>query len=136
MSNVQRGDAVQLQQSVDNSDGNFYVGLMSINYTLGWYNIDTAENALILWNTDPESNLPFSSQFIISDNPGLWSYTALAEKINAFSNGCNIQLNKTTGKITLIVNSNYAITFSSKLANMLGIRSTNVVTEIYFILLD
>mgnify|MGYP003551641577 CR=1 FL=1 len=39
--------------------------------------IDLTENALILWNTDPESTLPFSSQYIINDRPGLWSYTAL-----------------------------------------------------------
>jgi len=39
-----------------------------------------------------------------------------------------MQLNKTTGKITLTVNSNYAIVFSSKQAKMLGISSTNVVT--------
>ena len=102
--------------SIDNSDGDLYVGLKSINYAVGWYNIASTENTLILWNTDPEQILSFSSQFIISDKPGLWSYTALADKINEYSNVCGIQLNKTTGKITLTVNSNYAIVFSSKLA--------------------
>ena len=62
---------MQLQQSIDNSEGDLYVGLKSINYTVGWYNIDSTENALILWNTDPESNLPFSDQYIISNKPSL-----------------------------------------------------------------
>ena len=46
-----------------------------------------------------------------------------------YSNVCSIQLNKTTGKITLTVNSNCAIIFSFKLANMLGISGTNVITR-------
>ena len=41
---------------------------------------------------------------------------------------CGIQLNITTGKIALTVYPNYAIIFSSKLAKMLGISSTNLVT--------
>ena len=82
----------------------------------------------IHWNTDPESTLPFSSQFIISDTPGLWSYTALADQINAFSDKFSIRLDRTTEKITLTVNPNFAIIFSAKLASMLSISSTNVVT--------
>ena len=85
MSNVQSGDAVQLQQSINISDGDLYVELKSVNYTVGWFNIDLTENALILWNTDPESTLPFSSQYIISVKPGLCSYIALANKMNAYS---------------------------------------------------
>ena len=82
LSNVQKGDAVQLQQPIDNCDGNLYVGLKSINYMVGWYNIDLTENALILWHIDPESTLPFSSQYIINDLPSLCSYTALADIMN------------------------------------------------------
>ena len=93
LSNVQSGDSVQLQKSIDNSDGDFYVGLKSINYTVGWFNIDLTENALILWNTDPESTLSFSSQYILSDKPGLCRYTALADKLNANSDKCAIKLN-------------------------------------------
>ena len=58
---------------------------------------------------------------------GLWSYSSLADKMNAYSDKCSILLNRTTGKITLTVNPNYAIIFSAKLASILGI-STNVVT--------
>ena len=61
LSNVLSGDAVQLRQSIDNNEGDLYVELKSINYTVEWYNIDSTENALILWNTDPKSYLPFSS---------------------------------------------------------------------------
>ena len=40
---------------------------------------------------------------------------------------CGKQLNKAIGKIILTVNSNYAIVFSSKLADMLGISSRNII---------
>ena len=82
ITNVQSGDAMQQQQPIDNSDGNLYVGLMSLTYTVGYYNTDATENALILWNTDPQSTLPFSSQYVINDRPGLWSYTVLADNMN------------------------------------------------------
>ena len=49
LSNVESGDTRQLQQSTENSKGNLYVGLKSFNYTVGWYNIDSTENEIILW---------------------------------------------------------------------------------------
>ena len=45
-----------------------------------------------------------------------------------FSDKFSIQLDRTTGKITLTVNPNFAIIFSAKLASVLSISSTNVVT--------
>ena len=128
LTNVQSGDAIQLQQPIDNSEGDLYVGLRSSNYPIGWYNLQIQADSLILWNTDPESTLPFSSTFIISDNPGLFSYTAVTSKINAFSDKFSIIPDKTTGKISLKVNPGYAIIFSDKLASMLNISSTDVVT--------
>ena len=82
-----------------------------------------------MWAYDQPITQPTFDQYISSDKPGLWSYTALADKINAYSNVCSIQLNKTTGKITLTVYPNYAIIFSSRLAKMLCISSTNAVTR-------
>ena len=70
--NVQSGDAVQLQQPIDNCNWGLYVGLKPINYVVGWYNLQSQADSLVLWNTDPESSLPCSSQFVISDTPGLW----------------------------------------------------------------
>ena len=92
LGNVQTGDAVQLQQPINNCDGDLIVGLKSINYTVGWYNLQSQADALVLWNGDPESSLPFSSQVVISDSAGLWSYTALSSKINAFTDKFSVQL--------------------------------------------
>ena len=86
---------MQLQQPIDNVDQNLYVGLKAINYVVGWYNLQSQE---IHWFYDRESILPFSSQFVISDQPGLYSYTALAGKINAFSDKFSIQLDRSTEK--------------------------------------
>ena len=73
LSNVQTGDAVQLQHPIDNCNGDLYMRLKSINYVVGWNNLQSQVDSLILWNTDPELTLPFSSQFVIIDTPGLWS---------------------------------------------------------------
>ena len=116
LTNVQSGDAIQLEQPIDNCNEDLYVGLKSINYVVGWYNLQSQADSLVLWNTDPDSTLPFSSQFVISDTPGLWSYTALADQVNAFSDKFSIQLDRATGKMTLSVNPNFAIIFSAKLA--------------------
>jgi len=53
--------------------------------------IDLTENSLILWNQDPESSLPYSSQFVISDKPGYgapqhWLTKSMLLAINAQSN--------------------------------------------------
>jgi len=40
---VQDGVAVPLQQLIDNQNGNLRVGLRSINYTLGWFNVGPQE---------------------------------------------------------------------------------------------
>ena len=80
LSNVQTGDVVELQLPIDNCNEDLYVGLKSINYVVGWYNLESQADSLVLWTTDPESTLPFSSQFVISDT--LCNYTVLADQIN------------------------------------------------------
>ena len=86
LTNVQSGEAIQLQQPINNSAGDLYVGLRSINYTVGWYNLQIQADSLVLWNTDPESSLPFGSSFVISDNPGLYSYSAIQLYSASFEN--------------------------------------------------
>ena len=43
LTNVQDAAAVSLQQPIDNQNGNLRVGLRSINYTLGWFNVGPQE---------------------------------------------------------------------------------------------
>ena len=43
LSNVQRGEAVPLQRCIDNRDGRLSIGLKSITFAAGWYNIERGE---------------------------------------------------------------------------------------------
>ena len=45
-----RCDAVQLQQPIDNADGDLYIDLKSINYTIGFFNIINQVDGIVLWD--------------------------------------------------------------------------------------
>ena len=48
LTNVQSGEAIQLQQPIDNTEGDLYVGLKSINCTVKWYNLANQVKSMIL----------------------------------------------------------------------------------------
>ena len=66
------------------------MGLESIKYTVGWYNIDS---------TDLHIDVEFLDQFVFNDKPSLWSYSALADKVNTHSERSGIQLKKLRKKL-------------------------------------
>jgi len=76
LTNGQDGAAVPLQQPIDNQNGNLRVGLRSITYTAGWFNVGPQE--AFSWRpsgkTEIMGTIPFS--------PGLYSFSRL---INLFS---------------------------------------------------
>jgi len=43
LTNVQDGAAVPLQQPINNQNGTLRVGLRSITYTVGWFNVGPQE---------------------------------------------------------------------------------------------
>ena len=43
LTNDQDGTAVRLQQPINNQNGNLRVGLRSITYTTGWFNVGPQE---------------------------------------------------------------------------------------------
>ena len=75
LSNVQSGDAVQLQQSIENSKGNLRVGLRSISYTVGWYNTNYD---YIYWKLTGNTAL----DDIRAITPGRFSLTMIMDIIN------------------------------------------------------
>ena len=54
LSNVQSGEAIRLQQCIDNRGGNLRIGLRTITYTVGWYNIEDGES--ISWRAAEEES--------------------------------------------------------------------------------
>ena len=76
LTNVQEGAAVPLQQPIDNQNGNPRVGLRSINYTVGWFNVGPQE--AFSWRPSGKTEIMGTIPF----PPGLYSFPRL---INLFS---------------------------------------------------
>ena len=61
LTNVQDGTEVPQQQPINNQNGNLRVGLRSITYTIGWFNVGTQE--AISWRpsgkTEIMGTIPF-----------------------------------------------------------------------------
>jgi len=76
LTNVQDEAAVPLQQRVDNQNGNLRVGLRSITYTIGWFNVGPQE--AFLWSPSGKTEITGTIPF----PPGLYSFPRL---INLFS---------------------------------------------------
>jgi len=55
LANVQSGEAIRLQQCIDNRGGNLRIGLRSITYTVGWNNIEDDES--ISWRAAEEARV-------------------------------------------------------------------------------
>ena len=79
-----------IQRPIDNRDGCLQIGLRSIAYTVGWYNIKTTELAVA-----DTTNVPV--------NPGLWTFERLREYLEASIPGLILQLDEETGFAKLYV---------------------------------
>jgi len=75
LTNVQDGAAVHLQQPIDNQNGDLRVGLRSVTYTVGWFNVGPQEAFLCRRSGSSEI------MGIMSFDPGLYSFPRL---INLF----------------------------------------------------
>ena len=71
LTNVQDGATVPLQQPIDDQNGNLWVGLRSINYTAGWFNVGPQEAVSLRpsGKTEIMGTIPFP--------PGLYSFPRL-----------------------------------------------------------
>ena len=78
---VQKGEAVVvgLQQYIDNRCGDLLIGLRSITYTVGWYNIDAGE--YFSWRSSTWGVSGASNTTDI--HPGLYGFARLHDTIKA-----------------------------------------------------
>ena len=121
--NVQNGDAVTLQRYIDNravcccapsprasADG-LLVGLRSITYTVGWYNVEGGES--FSWRSEggPITTLNIPA--------GLWSFSLLQDKL--ITAGTGLKVNKATGLITLTIAVGFAVQLTDGLLALLGL---------------
>ena len=115
LTNVQTGGAVSLQQYIDNRNGDLRVGLRSITYTVGWFNINAGES--FSWR-------PQGGETPESDNqipPGLYSADQLAAVIMGSSASLTLSTSKVNGLITLVGPPDVEVKFTDRILDLFGL---------------
>jgi len=92
LTNVQDGAAVALQQPIDNQNGDLRVGLRSITYTVGWFNVGPQE--ALSWRPSGSTEITGTLSF----DPGLYSLRRL---INLFK-GVGIDFTLTLNRVNCL----------------------------------
>ena len=116
LSDVQRGEPVPLQQCIDNRDGHLYIGLKSITFAVGWYNIEQGET--FSWRStggkEETLNIP----------PGLYGFVQLQETLEGASPSAThtLEVSRVNGLITLTVASGWEVLLSDGLLTLLGLE--------------
>jgi len=113
LSNVQRGTAIPLHQNIDNRGGGLRVGLRSLIYTVGWYNVESGES--FSWRSvgGPTSTVDIY--------PGLYGFTQLKDITEASSRAATLTVNKVNGLVTLTVANGWEVLLTDRLLSMLGL---------------
>ena len=122
VSNVQSGDTVILQQSIDNAHDNKYVGLKSISCTIGWYNINAPSIVEYIHN---------GNTYLYTIDPGLYSLNELINLFNQLNSGltCNVPLGK-DGIIALRIASGYTLHIQPDIVNVFGLDPTSFTLHV------
>ena len=113
LSDVQRGEAVPLQQYIDNRDGDLYNGLKSITFAVGWYNIEQGET--FSWRSTG------GSEETLNIPPGLYGFDRLKEVLRGTIPTHTLTVSRANGLITLTVAPGHRILLSDGLLTLLGL---------------
>ena len=111
LSNVQRGEAIPLQRCIDNRDGRLSIGLRSITFAVGWYNIEKGETFSWRFTGGSEETLNIP--------PGLYGFDRLKEVLKGASH--TLTVCGESGLITLEVAPERGIRLSDGLLALLGL---------------
>jgi len=114
LSNIQRGEEViPLLHTIDSRAKELYVGLKSIIYTVGWFNI---EHETISWR-------PIGGTSITMNIPsGLYGFNHLRETLADISPDTHLlEIATVNGIVTLTVNNTQEILLSDGLLKLLGL---------------
>ena len=116
LSNVQRGDAIPLQQYIDNRDGRLRVGLQSLILTVGWYNVE--EVSFLEWNRDN----PLTK--LIKVPPGLYGFDWLKAVLESGESDVQLMVNPVNGIVKLTIGSGWELKIPHSIVALLGIADT------------
>ena len=113
ITSVQSGEVVPLLQPIDNRDGQLRVALRQLTYTVGWYNVVQDESFSWRSHTADEQTVKIS--------PGLWSFRDLKQRVTYVNDDVELEVNRSTGLITLTVPEGLEVKFSDGLLDILGL---------------
>ena len=116
LSNVQRGEAIPLLRCIDNRDGRLAIGLRSITFAAGWYNIEKGEK--FSWKSTRRGDLEPPEESLTIP-PGLYGFDRLQEVLKEASH--TLTVCRENGLITLTVAPGWAILISDGLLGLLGL---------------
>ena len=112
LSNVQRGEAIPLLQCIENRDGHLSIGLRSITFAAGWYNIEKGKK--FSWK-----NTGSAVEESLTIPPGLYGFDRLQEVLKGASH--TLTVCGENELITLTVAPGWAIRLSDGLLALLGL---------------
>jgi hypothetical protein len=112
--NVQDGEAVGLQQCVDNSKSDRRVGLRSLTWWVGWFNWEGGK--AMLWRRRNSAN---PSSCLIP--AGLYSERQVTESITASFSGLQIAVGEHDGVVNFTVPAGYEVRLSDHLRQLYGL---------------
>ena len=114
LTNIQNNEAISLLQPIENKCKNLVVGLESITYTVGWYNITEAQGF-------SSRNTNSTTIDAIGINPGLYSFTMTKEIIETGVSNTQLEANRVDGLATLTVSENWEVLLTDGIVNLLGL---------------
>ena len=115
LTNIQRGGAVPLQQCIDNRGGDLRIGLRTLTYIVGWYNIEDGES--ISWRAAEEGSRINNYSFV----PGLYSFAHFRNIVRRLRSNISLTLDNRSGLIKLIIPGELVVKFTDGLLNLMGL---------------
>ena len=115
LTDVQNHSAVALQQCIDNTNGGLRVGLRSITYTAGWYNVGPQE--AFSWRRSGTTEVEGSFEF----PPGFYKGSRLMNLIRKVGALLILRVNNFNNIVTLQVNDGWELQFTDGLLSLLNL---------------
>ena len=112
LTNVQSREAAALLQPIDNRGGALKVGLSSISFTVGWFNINTESVSWV------NAGGPIETTII---PPGLYSFSELKKFLENAITGIHLQVSNSSGLIELTIDLGWEIQLTDGLGGILGL---------------
>ena len=107
-------DTISLQNCIDNQNKDLRVGLRSITYTVGWYNIGEGESFMWRQRENDETNS-------VDITPGLYGFKRLKEIIESVGGFGTLEVNKENGLVNLTVANGQIVHMTDGILSILGL---------------